>query len=118
MSSNKNLLAATIKFLLKIISDSIFNSWFILFTRWRYVTKTIPILTSISSTLTIVAPFLLIFLINTPWNRLYCYDVPFEALTFSPLVHIVPLFQGLVSSNTNLINPMFPLIKFLPSLLS
>jgi len=96
----------TISFCKKNITycqNSILKSFIILFSRWPHVPNSVPILASTSFTLTTFNSS--IFL---PRNRLYWYDFPFEALTISPSIYILPLFQDLLIINNELNNPTFP----------
>lgn len=79
------------KFLLKHISsspNSICNKFSSLATRWRYVPKTLPILASIAFSINHFSSSIIL-----PQKRLHCFDIPFEALTFLPRVHLLPLFK-------------------------
>jgi len=80
------------KFLLKSFSDSkstIFDTFFFLLFNWRYVKKSLPVLSLTTNSLS----FFHEFIFTT--NLLPCFDLPYEALLYSSSVHIGPCFLGL-----------------------
>lgn len=91
------------KFLLKNLSfhySEIYNSFLDIYYSWRYVHKSLPILSSVAYSLTSTRNFII------KYNKLPLYDIDFQALFFSPLIHIEKNFLNQSPNSLKTISPL------------